>query len=91
MELIVKNNVINMYSVQLNMKCFINEFSNIHYLHLKRNDVLYKKLKVHHGIKILKNTPLANFPIYFFQPIRVSIPERVPPRSSQLFQASRYG
>ena len=36
------------------------------------------------------NTPLANFLLYYFKQIRVSIPDKVSPRSSQIFQASRY-
>ena len=43
-----------------------------------------------HSLLNFTKTPLANLLIYYFQQIRVSIPGRVPPRSSQFFQASRY-
>ena len=38
----------------------------------------------------LTKPPLANFLIYVFKQLRVSIPGRVSSRSSKLFQPSRY-
>ena len=38
--------------------------------------------------ELFTKTPPANFLIYYFQQIRVSLLGRVPSRSSQLFQAS---
>ena len=41
-------------------------------------------------IRNFYKTPLANFLISYSSQIRVSIPSRVPPRSIQVFRASRF-
>ena len=37
------------------MKCNFNEYSNLHYLHLKTDEFIYLILKAHLGIKILRS------------------------------------
>ena len=53
-----------------------------------RNAFLESKIPKHKLFYFTK-TPLANLHIQFFNHMRVSLPGRVPPRSSQLFQAQR--